>query len=158
MSKVRNIVKLLKIFGTKESYAIGYRNHEGEDISYRDARKYTLIMPSKTEWYADPFLFEYQGKTYLFAEIMKDENNWRGVLGVCCLSDNETHFEVVLSESFHLSYPFVFSYKDEIYMMPETYSSNQLRLYKCKNFPNNWELEWILLDAVHFVDTTLFFF
>lgn len=51
VSKVKNVVKLLKIFGIKESYAIGYRNYQGEEISYRDNRKYTLIMLLKMECY-----------------------------------------------------------------------------------------------------------
>lgn len=150
-------ISWLKQCGIKESYAIGYRPIIGAESRYDDKREYAVILPKKTEWYADPFLYEYEGQTYLFAEIMKDENHWRGVLGVLCLSKGEDRFTEVLSEDFHLSYPQVFSYKGLIYMLPETYSSDQLRLYKCVNFPQDWELEWTMLEGVHYVDTTLLF-
>lgn len=72
---------------------------------------------------------------------MKKKNNGRGVLGCLCLSDGDTCFKEVLNENFHLSYPNVFEYDGSIYMLPETFESNQLRLYKCVSFPYKWELD-----------------
>lgn len=88
---------------------------------------------------------------------MKKKNNGRGVLGCLCLSEGDTSFKEILSEDFHLSYPNVFEYDGNIYMLPETFESNQLRLYKCVSFPDKWVLDWVMLEGVSLVDTTLYF-
>ena len=45
-----------------------------------------------------------------------------------------------LEEDFHLSFPTVFDWNGEIWMLPETGSDHSLRLYRCRAFPTGWEL------------------
>ena len=47
---------------------------------------------------------------------------------------------VALEEDFHLSFPMVFDWNGEVWMIPETGSDHSLRLYRCKTFPTQWEL------------------
>ena len=82
---------------------------------------------------ADPFLFVYQDKLFLFYE--KKRNYSPGVICMTCTEDL-THWSnsvVVLEEHFHLSYPYVFEEKGNVYMIPETSAVGDIRLYKAYN-------------------------
>jgi hypothetical protein len=46
----------------------------------------------------------------------------------------------VLDLDYHLSYPYVFMENNEIYLMPESNANNRLEIYKCIQFPTQWEL------------------
>jgi hypothetical protein len=48
---------------------------------------------------------------------------------------------IALSEPWHLSYPHVFSWNSQVYMMPEGSESGSLRLYRAVDYPLRWELE-----------------
>ena len=152
---MNKLIKIIKIIFFKDVYAIGYRtnNDEGEFKIKADI-PYQIIPPTEKEWYADPFLFEYDNDKYLFAEVMNYADG-RGSIGVLKLNGDK-QFKTVLKEPFHLSYPNVFKCKDNIYMIPETNSAKQLRLYKCNRFPYKWELEWIMLKDVKYVDTSVY--
>lgn len=54
-----------------------------------------------------------------------------------------TPLGVVLTEDWHLSYPFVFEHEGDIFMMPEGSRSGQLKLYRAVDFPNEWEVEQV---------------
>ncbi|XP_039829551.1 glucosamine inositolphosphorylceramide transferase 1-like isoform X2 [Panicum virgatum] len=53
---------------------------------------------------------------------------------------------VVLDEKWHLSYPYVFSYENKTYMVPESSKKGNLRLYYAVDFPFNWKLEKVLME------------
>lgn len=46
----------------------------------------------------------------------------------------------------HLSYPYLIAHKGEIYMLPESFRSGTLTLYRARHFPNDWEPVTTLLD------------
>src|SRR5207248_10692612 len=60
----------------------------------------------------------------------------------------------VLDTGYHLSYPFVFAYGNQIYMIPESGDVRETRLYRAMKFPHNWECEGVLLDVEGY-DATL---
>jgi hypothetical protein len=61
----------------------------------------------------------------------------------------------VLERPYHISYPFIFEFKDEMYMMPETAANRTLELYRCTHFPDQWELVRNVMSDIYIVDTTL---
>ena len=61
----------------------------------------------------------------------------------------------IIEKPYHLSYPFVFSYDNEFYMIPETGSNSTIELYKCLEFPEKWEMAAILMKDVRAYDTTI---
>ncbi|CAI9302991.1 unnamed protein product [Lactuca saligna] len=96
---------------------------------------------------ADPFLYVQGDVLYLFFET-KNSITMQGDIGVAKSFDNGASWEqlgVVLDEEWHLSYPYVFDYNDQIYMMPEGSKKGDLRLYRAVNFPLKWELEKVIL-------------
>ncbi len=132
------------------AYAIGYRTFFGETIGNSKWDGYEIIMPTKEDCYADPFPVIYNEKKYIFCEII-DRETGRGSIGVYCIGENEKPIEII-AEPFHMSYPNVFQYNGEFYMIPETSEAQELRIYKAKKFPYEWELNKILLDNVKLVD------
>src|SRR6202165_5757123 len=96
---------------------------------------------------ADPFLCLSQGKWHLFFEAMNYETV-RGVIGLATSSDlrHWSYERVVLSEPFHLSYPYVFEHHGEYYMIPESLGANAVRLYRGDPFPYRWSPVATLVD------------
>ena len=117
---------------------------------------FTIIKNGYKGWYADPFLFEYEKETYLFAEFFSYRLN-RGLI-VCSKYDNQrgdfTKFQEIINEDFHLSYPVVFEFNNKIYMLPEASESNALYLYESIAFPYEWKRLEPVMDGLKLVDTT----
>ncbi len=117
---------------------------------------FELIPNSWRSWAADPFILERNGTVYVFAELF-DYIKQRGRIGYTYWKNGRWQsWKVVIDEPFHMSYPNVFEYNGELYMVPETSADRTLRLYKAISFPDKWKLERILAENVAFVDTTFF--
>jgi hypothetical protein len=63
--------------------------------------------------------------------------------------------QVVLERPYHLSYPFIFEYRGEFYMIPETAENRAVEVYRCLRFPNQWEFHKTLIPDVQAANTTL---
>ena len=77
------------------------------------------ITDLQAEFVADPFLFYKDGTWFLFFEV---ESAGRGRIAVATSPDgqNFAYQRIVLDDGRHHSYPFVFSYVGQIYMLPES--------------------------------------
>lgn len=94
----------------------------------------------------DPFLFVHAQRLYLFYEVKTDfgvGEIWAQSMDV---HGTWTNHRQVLKESFHLSYPQVFRYAGQIWMIPEAASSGKVWLYTAKVFPNIWHRKKVLID------------
>lgn len=89
-----------------------------------------LVKPNPLVIQADPFLFVKGHRLYLFYESQYAAE--KGILRMTSTTDLKewTAPVTVLKEPFHLSYPFVFDYQGETYMIPESEEANCIRLYK----------------------------
>ncbi|MCX2718055.1 glucosamine inositolphosphorylceramide transferase family protein [Lentiprolixibacter aurantiacus] len=94
----------------------------------------------KNEFWADPFLFEYKYNHYVFFENYSYLSG-KGKIS-CGRIEKDTVVEIcdVLDLDYHLSYPFICKENGEIYLIPDTHENKRLEVYKCIEFPNNWEL------------------
>jgi hypothetical protein len=63
---------------------------------------------------------------------------------------------IALKEDFHLSFPYIFEFKENVYMIPESAKNKDIRLYKSVNFPFDWELEEVLIDNIDAADSLVF--
>lgn len=126
----------------------------GEKLLFEgDNSPFELVPNTFLYWKADPFLFEYQGEHYLFAEMF-NRLLGRGCLGVAKVIDGKcSAFKPCLKLPCHLSYPCVFEREGIIYLLPEMASSGTIRLYKSVSFPYQWEEVEQLCD-IPGVDTT----
>jgi len=93
------------------------------------------------EFVADPFMVEHDGKWYMFFEVLNRKDN-KGDIGLATSTDclHWEYKQIVLDEPFHLSYPYVFEWQNEFYMIPETHLAHAIRLYKAIDFPLKWAL------------------
>jgi hypothetical protein len=104
--------------------------------------------------YADPILFEHEGRHHLFCEDLPPGAN-RAVISHVELHATSGPPEPVLEMGHHLSYPFVFAHAGAIYMIPESSAEQRVELYRAVEFPHRWELEATLLDGVIASDATV---
>ena len=106
---------------------------------------------------ADPFLLRKDDVWHMFFEVF-NRRTWLGEIGVATSRDLATweYQQVVLAEPFHISYPFVFEWMGDQYMIPETHTTRTIRLYKAEDFPTRWALVHTLMSGKRFADATLF--
>ena len=106
---------------------------------------------------ADTFLFYENNLWYMFTEIYNNSNN-QGDLTVATTPDglHWNYQQIVLNETWHLSYPYVFKYNGMYYMIPETNQINEIRLYKATNFPTTWSYVATLVSGRDFLDSSIF--
>ncbi len=107
---------------------------------------------------ADPFMLGHDGAWHMFFEVMNAETN-RGEIGLATSNDalSWTYRQIALREPFHLSYPFVFEFQNEYFMVPETLAAGAVCLYKARDFPSHWSCVAKLIEG-QFADPTIFRF
>jgi hypothetical protein len=106
---------------------------------------------------ADPFMLWVDPTWYMFFEVLNQQTE-RGEIGLATSPDavHWTYQKIVLAEPFHLSYPYVFSWMNEYYMIPESYQAGSIRLYKASKFPEQWSFVGNLLSGSSFLDPSVF--
>lgn len=106
--------------------------------------------------YADPFLFEHEGRHHLFCEEIPAGSS-RGAISHVELAEAAPTGppSPVLERPHHLSYPHVFTCDGEVFLIPETSQTRRVELYRAIRFPDRWELDAVLLDDLDIVDATL---
>jgi hypothetical protein len=139
----------------REQWVIGIRK-KGPGQSADGRQSFVCLVPPPGRFYADPFLFEQQGKSYLFFEELPFATN-KGIISMVEVAGDGrcSPPRPVLETETHLSYPFVFEWRGQIYMLPEARDSGKISLFRAVNFPDCWKLEKDLIEDVWAVDPTL---
>lgn len=117
------------------------------------------ITDVPADFVADPFMLYEDNTWYMFFEVM-NKNTKKGEIGLATSYDGLewTYKKIVMNEPFHLSYPYVFKWENEYYMIPETGETNSVMLYKAVEFPAKWILSDILLEGHPFLDASIIHF
>jgi hypothetical protein len=120
-----------------------------------DMSGFRWVKAPKGRFFADPFVIERDGRTWLFFEDYRYAEG-RGVISCAELSADGRLVapEVVIASNGHLSYPYVFFDGSEAYMIPETAAEGSVRLYRATDFPRGWE-PLVELYAGPAVDTSV---
>lgn len=108
---------------------------------------------------ADPFLLRADGLWHMFFEVWNWHEN-KGEIGLATSGDGLRwrYRKIVLSEEFHLSYPYVLEWKGERWLVPESFQAGSVRLYRAEPFPERWVLAATLIEAPYIVDASPFRF
>jgi hypothetical protein len=151
---LRTLRRRLSNLAFPERWLIAYHDKlatPGQSASFK-----TIIPPAGWD-YADPFLFERCGRHYIFFEAASSSQP-RGEIWFVELdrNGNPSQPERALSTEYHLSYPFVFEWNGQTYLLPESSQNRSVEVYRATEFPRRWELAGVLLANVPAVDTTLF--
>lgn len=115
---------------------------------------FIAIPNTKRYTAADPFLFNYNGVKYLFAELFDKKENI-GKIG-CCVFENGgfSDWHLIIEEPYHLSYPNIFSFENNIFIVPEANESKTVYAYKAIEFPYKWQKCEPIVTGRKLVDTT----
>jgi hypothetical protein len=148
---------------TETEWAIGiyqgdsyYNFHPAPGIR-NPVLKSSDVTDVKADFVSDPFMVQAGDKWYMFFEVMNSLSR-QGDIG-CAESQDGLHWKyqrIVLDEPFHISYPYVFQYEGQFYMIPESAEANAIRLYRAENFPYSWTLVSNLIEG-SFADTSVFY-
>lgn len=105
---------------------------------------------------ADPFVVRANGTWHMFFEVW-NKTTRKGEIGLATSADGLSwaYQSIVISESFHLSYPCVFAWEDQYFMIPECGSTGSIRLYIADRFPCMWRHERTLLKGHEFADPSI---
>jgi hypothetical protein len=155
MIKIRTIQNL---FRAKVIWSIGIYVADDEFVFDKKLIFPIKVINSKRIWtnsrrvytYADPFLFVLNDELYIFYESVTEYE--KGKIKAIRTKDLKTFISIgtVLECPFHLSYPFVFSHKSSIYMIPESVYANEVALYKFGQFPNDLIKTRIFLEGAYY--------
>jgi len=125
------------------------------DIS-KSMWRYKKIQPPKDRFWADPHIIEMDDNYFIFVEEYIYQNS-KGHIALIKM-DKEGKYEYsgkILGKKYHLSYPFIFEFENNFYMIPETKTNKDIELYKCIDFPNKWEFYGKLMENIDAVDSTI---
>jgi hypothetical protein len=126
-------------------------------FGHHDYARFHRLLPPDDRLWADPFVLQDGGRTWLFVEEMTFAEN-RGAIAVMELHRDGTASapRTVLARPYHLSYPCVFVWNGAHYMLPETGENETIELYRATDFPFAWEPHATLMRGLRAVDSTLF--
>ncbi|MFS0822749.1 hypothetical protein [Bacillus sp. 1P02SD] len=148
-----NIAKWsIKVFNSESFIASPFQDNSIN----KPTLKASDVTDINAEFVADPFIIKEGSRYYLFFEVLEKSTN-KGVIGLATSENGEKwkYEKIVLRETFHLSYPHVFKFNENFYMIPESIEADRILLYKAKNFPHEWEIVHELLRG-KYVDPTIF--
>jgi hypothetical protein len=150
----RSMSKALRRLLRKDfNWQVAFAHQRWSGCSFSEA---TVVPNPPNAFLADPFTIMVRGVTYLFVEEFPFDTR-KGVISAYRLvGDQAERIGVVLEEPWHLSFPFVFEHKGEVYMVPEGGGGRSVKLFKASSFPTGWTEVKTLLADVPAVDTTIF--
>lgn len=107
---------------------------------------------------ADPFMLRVNRFWYMFFEVMNAQSD-KGEIGLATSANGLKweYSQIVLKKAFHLSYPYVFKWQGDYYMIPETLEPRAVRLYKANPFPTKWSFVRVLIKG-ECADPSIFYF
>ena len=144
--------------GAKRHWNIALRRDDlPPDIRHFDLAAWRPLPVDPEVFYADPFVVERDGHSFLFAEAFPYAAG-KGAI-VCAELDGDGKagpFRTILERPWHLSYPFVFDHDGETWLAPEGSTHGGVEIYRAAVFPWEWTLahhalpDWPLVDATFF--------
>jgi hypothetical protein len=139
-----------------DQWILAYRFKTSATDLNNSLYKFKYLMPPRDRFWADPFPVKTGDRYYIFFEEYFYEKA-RGHISVLELDRKGITMgpELVLERPYHLSYPFVFEWENQFYMIPETGTKRTIELFRCTEFPIHWELDTVLMENVNATDATL---
>ena len=135
-------------------YAVGVRKTEGLPLEKISMKKYRWLRPTFRCWYADPMVRHIRGKYYVFTGQF-DLDEGKGKIAVSEIRNGKIGTpKTILDEPFHLSFPNVFAFGQDYYMVPECSASHAIRIYKMGGSVEHWE-EILSIPVDNCVDTAV---
>ncbi len=153
----------IKLFGTLVFNRVVLKRHQRWNVSFipgnwegAKLNKCITIKNPQNRFFADPFVIKHNGKHIVYVEDYYYKYNSGRISAIELVDEDYTILGNVIHENFHMSFPFVFTYQKELYMIPETCNDRSIRIYKCTKFPMEWKFMHKLIDDINAADTMVF--
>ena len=119
--------------------------------------QFKKLSPPRSSFWSDPFVVFRGGLYYVFFEEYSYKKK-KAHISMLALDENgiQTDPAIILEKPYHLSYPFIFEWENNYYMVPEMAAHHAIEVYRCVEFPYKWEFHKTLMESVNALDTTLF--
>lgn len=144
----------------KPNWKLAFReSNENDSLNtiVKNNKKFYSYTVEGNYWCADPFVICDGDLIYVFCECFINEKQ-KGTIAVAEYKEGKiSNMRTVIEQDYHMSYPCVFKYGSDYYMIPETADNRTIELYHAKQFPYEWELTNTLKKNVRCVDSTVFF-
>lgn len=115
-----------------------------------------LSAPKRGQFRADPFGTYKNGKaTILFEKFYHNTNKGQIYCTEFPGEANEKPIET-FKLPYHMAYPYIFEYKEDIYCIPQIRDLNKVVLFKAMHFPDHWEEIYTLVRNIKASDSTVF--
>ncbi|WP_207680576.1 glucosamine inositolphosphorylceramide transferase family protein [Desulfonema magnum] len=118
------------------------------------------VTDASANFVADPFMIKADSTWHMFfeTEVLNAGEENKGKIGLATSKDgfHWKYEKIILDEPFHLSYPYVFKWENEYYLIPETRKLRSVRLYKATDFPTKWVFEKTLIKKKRYADSSVF--
>lgn len=142
-------------------------------VAWRHVAEHTLLDPAaprlgdmrpvdcpRGHYYADPFLHMHRGQPWLLIEDFDYRRDKGALAAIPWSGDNPADGPAgparsMLDLDVHLSYPFVFCWRGETWLIPESAAARKVSLFRARSFPDRWEFVCDLLHGHRAVDATL---
>lgn len=143
----RAAARAFEKFSSFEQWVLAYQINHGE---------FKYLIPPARHFWADPFPLKVDGRYYIFFEDYVYDLG-RAHISVVEVDENGIVAgpTEVLKLDCHLSYPFVFEWQGDFYMIPESGERNAVELYRAVSFPFEWQPEKVLLEINSPLDATV---
>lgn len=145
---------------TREQWFLAYhRRKEVPDANEEPSLtpyRFRELLPPPGRFWADPFPLRVAGRDYILFEDYPYDRQ-KGVISLVELdeSGNPGPSHQVLERECHLSYPFVFSWKGEVFLMPESADASRVEVFRATRAPFEWRHEATVMEGISLVDCTL---
>lgn len=118
--------------------------------------RFQPMLPPKDRFWADPFPLRRGERLYIFLEeyLYARQKGHIAVIEMDLKGRWQPPVPVLAPET-HLSYPFVFEWRGETFLIPESSADQTVSLYRAAAFPGGWQLEQVLLAGLTAVDATV---
>jgi hypothetical protein len=148
---VKKVTRKIKVGKIYSQWQIGIRARNA--LGFQDLKnglsmsQFRWIKAPLGNYWADPVLFDYNDKTYLFFEAFSHIEQRGTIRAAEVLEDGSLSSDwLVLDTGKHSSFPFLFEENGDIFMIPETTCDGCVDLYKAHAFPHQWVKEKTLID------------
>lgn len=150
--------KIKSIFKHKEKWRIMIAFTKESRIETNLWKYKYLNIPSSNN-VADPFVVYKDGYYYIYFEEWKlERGGFISCVKVDDLGEVLNYYEAVLSGPWHFSFPSIYEENGEIFIIPEISDSGKVIIYRCVNFPNQFQVHSEILTGVKCFDPHVYKF
>ncbi len=104
---------------------------------------------------ADPFPFQRDGRTFVFAEEFEYALAKGRIVAFELADGDRSSPSTAIEEQHHLSYPYIVEDDSKVYCIPESFEAREIALYKALDYPLHWEKTAVLVKDFAGNDSTL---